>query len=262
MDEKVNGIAWTDGGLRQGHAVIFIHGFPLNRSMWEPQLEALSKSYRVVSYDVRGHGQSDVGDGQYSLEFFVDDLILGMDHLKIESAVLCGLSMGGYIALRAVERHADRFKGLVLCDTKSEADSDEVKIKRAAAVHTVKKEGVKSFANGFVKTVLTEKTFKTKPDLVESVLKMIQGNSPLGISGALLAMAARTDTTAALASMTLPTLLLVGKEDQLTPPSVSEAMMKRMPHAAISVIPEAAHLSNLENPAVFNERLLEFLQKI
>src|SRR3989338_135113 len=119
MDKKINGIAWTDGGFYQGPAVIFIHGFPFNRKLWGPQFEALSKSYRVVSYDVRGHGQSEVGDGQYSLEFFVDDLIEGMDHLKIESAVLCGLSMGGYIALRALERHPGRFKGVVLCDTKS-----------------------------------------------------------------------------------------------------------------------------------------------
>ncbi len=213
--------------------------------MWEPQAEALSYIYRTVSYDVRGHGQSDAGDGQYSLEFFVDDLIDGMDHLKIENAVLCGLSMGGYIALRAVERHPDRFKGLVLCDTKSEADSDEVKIKRAAAVRAVKKDGVPPFASGFVKSVLT----------------LMLGNSPLGISGALLAMAARTDTTAALAKMTLPALILVGQEDRLTPPSVSEAMMKRMPHAVMHVIPEAAHLSNLENPSVFNEQLLAFLKQ-
>ena len=229
--------------------------------MWEPQAEALSYIYRTVSYDVRGHGQSDAGDGQYSLEFFVDDLIDGMDHLKIENAVLCGLSMGGYIALRAVERHPDRFKGLVLCDTKSEADSDEVKIKRAAAVRAVKKDGVPPFASGFVKSVLTEKTLETRPDLVESVLKLMLGNSPLGISGALLAMAARTDTTAALAKMTLPALILVGQEDRLTPPSVSEAMMKRMPHAVMHVIPEAAHLSNLENPSVFNEQLLAFLKQ-
>ncbi len=261
MDEKIDGIMWTDGAFRQGTALIFIHGFPFNRSMWGPQLEDLSKNYRTVSYDVRGHGQSEVGDGQYSLEFFVDDLIVGMDHLKIESAVLCGLSMGGYIALRAVERHPDRFKGLVLCDTKSEADNNEVKIKRAAAVRAVKKDGVKSFAEAFVKTVLTEKTLQTKSALIGSVLKMIQGNSALGISGALLAMAARTDTTAALAKMTLPALILVGEEDRLTPPDASEAMMKRMPHATLYVIPEAAHLSNLENPAFFNERLLAFMKQ-
>ena len=262
MDEKINGIAWSDGGLHTGPTVIFIHGFPLDRRMWEPQLEALSKTYRVISYDVRGHGQSDTGDGQYSLEFFVDDLIAGMDHLKIESAVLCGLSMGGYIALRAVERYAERFKGLVLCDTKSESDSDEVKVKRAAAVRKVKKEGVEPFADGFVKTVLTEQSLKTKPELVESVLSMIRGNSPLGISGALLAMAARTDTTAALAKMILPVLILVGEEDRLTPPFVAQAMANRMPNAALHVIPRAAHLSNLENPAVFNEYLLEFLQTL
>lgn len=262
MDETINGIAWTDGGLHKGPPIIFIHGFPFNRSMWKPQLEALAKNYRVVSYDIRGHGQSDIGDGQYSLEFFVDDLILGMDHLKIKSAVLCGLSMGGYIALRAVERHPDRFKRLILCDTKSGADSNEVKIKRAAAVRAVKKDGVKSFAEGFVKTVLTERTFKTKPNLVEFVSKMIQENSPLGISGALLAMASRTDTTAALAKMTLPALILVGEEDLLTPPSVSEAMMKSMPQATLHVIPEAAHLCNLENPDVFTERLLSFLETI
>lgn len=262
MNEIINGITWTDGGFSKGPAVIFIHGFPFNRSMWEPQLEALSKSYRTVSYDLRGHGQSEVGDGQYSLEFFVDDLILGMDHLKIENSVVCGLSMGGYIALRAVECYPSRFKGLILCDTKSEADTNEVKVKRAAAVLAVKKGGVKSFAEGFVRTVLTEKTLKTKPDLVFSVVTMIQGNSALGICGAILAMAARTDTTAALVKMTLPTLILVGEEDRLTSPSASEAMMKTLPHATLHVIPKAAHLCNLENPAAFNERLLTFLKTI
>ncbi len=260
--EKIDGIAWDDSGLRQGTAVIFIHGFPFNRSMWAPQIEALSGTYRVISYDVRGHGQSDVGYGQYSLEFFVDDLIAGMDHLKIESAVLCGLSMGGYIALRAAQRHADRLKGLILCDTKSEADSDEVKIKRATSIRAVKKDGVKSFAEGFVKNVLTEKTLLTKPNLAASVRKMIEANPPIGISGALLAMAARTDTTAALAGITVPTLILVGEEDKLTPPSVSEAMAKKIPHAVFHIIPEAAHLSNLENPAIFNEHLFTFLKSI
>ncbi len=260
MDEKINGIMWSDSGQHPGPAVVFIHGFPFNRSMWDAQVEALSKSCRVVSLDVRGHGQSDAGDGQYSLEFFVDDLILGMDRLKIPSAVLCGLSLGGYIALRAAELHPARFQGLILCDTKSEADSDEGRAKRARTVQAVKKEGIKAFAAGFVKTVLTEKTLKTRPELVRSVLKMIEANTPLGISGTLLAMAARTDTTGALAKMTLPSLILVGEEDKLTPPSVSKAMAKRIPRAVLHVIPEAAHLSNLENPAAFNARLLTFLK--
>ncbi len=259
MDKKINGIAWTDEECPHGETVVFIHGFPFNRSMWQPQTKALSDRHRVLSFDVRGHGQSEVGDGQYSLEFFVDDLMAGMDEFKIKTAVLCGLSMGGYIALRAVERHPDRFKALVLCDTKSEADSDEVKIKRAATIRKVKDEGVEAFAGGFVKTVLGEKSAMTKPELIESVLKMIRGNTTLGISGALLALAARTDTTASLSKIKMPTLILVGEEDKLTPLANAEAMRQRIPNSILHVIPEAGHLSNLENPNFFNERLLAFL---
>ncbi len=258
--EKVNGIWLEDNQLREGTPLIFVHGFPFNHSMWEPQSKAFSKTHRVISYDLRGHGQSEVGDGQYSLEFFVDDLLMVMDHLKIRRAVLCGLSMGGYIALRAVERYAERFHGLVLCDTKSEADTNEVKIKRAAAIRAIKKDGVNKFLGDFIKSVLSENTLQTKPELVGFVLKLIRGNSPLGIAGSLLALAARTDTTAALANMILPTLVLVGDQDKLTPPSAAESMRKLLPNAVMHVIPQAAHLSNLENPVVFNEKLLTWLK--
>ena len=260
MKNKINGIALYENGPREGRPVIFIHGFPFNHTMWAPQLQEFSKTYRVISYDLRGHGKSDVGDGQYTVELFVDDLLMIMDHLKIERAVLCGLSLGGYIALRAVERQMDRFNGLVLCDTKSEVDSNEAKIKRAAAIVAVKKDGVGKFSGEFVKMVLSENTFKAKPELVEFVLGLIRGNTPLGICGALLALAARTDTTAALVKIVLPVQILVGEHDKLTPPSVSESMLKALPNAAMHVVPEAGHLSNLENPAVFNKKLLAFLK--
>ncbi len=123
----------------------------------------------------------------------------------------------------------------------------------------MKKYGVPKFANEFIKAVLTEKTLKTKPAVVSSLLNSILANSPLGISGALLAMAARTDTTPALPKINVPALILVGKEDKITPPSASEAMLKALPKAAMHVIPGAAHMSNLENPAFFNEKLLAFL---
>lgn len=262
MKNLVNGIALEEEVSRGGMPVVFIHGFPFSRRMWEPQRQEFSKNYRVISYDVRGHGQSEVGDGQYTVELFVDDLMAVMDHLEIRDAVLCGLSMGGYIALRAVERHPDRFKGLVLCDTKSEADSNETKIKRAEAMRAVKKNGVEVFAKEFVKIVLTEKTLTTRQPLVESVLDLIRENSPLGISGTLLALAGRTDTTAALAKMSLPVLILVGEEDKLTPPAVSEKMAREIPDAKMHIIPEAAHLANLENPAMFNQRLGVFLKQL
>ena len=261
MEEKINGLAIYDNGARGKTPVVFIHGFPFDHTMWEPQIRALGDTHRVISYDVRGHGKSESGDGQYTIELFVDDLMEILSHLRLEPVVLCGLSMGGYIALRAVERHADRFKGLVLCDTKAEADSNEAKIKRAGTVRAIKKDGVEPFAKEFIKSVLTEKTLQTNPKLVESTLNMIRGNKALCICGALLALAARTDTTASLVKMNLPTLILVGGEDKLTPPSVSEAMSKSLPHAEMHVIPAAAHLSNLENPVLFNEKLLAFLKK-
>ena len=260
MEGTVNGISFEDSGPRWGVPVVFIHGFPFDRAMWEPQVREVSKNRRVLAYDVRGHGRSTAGDGQYSMELFVDDLVMLLDHLKVERAVLCGLSMGGYIALRAAERQPERLSGLVLCDTKSGPDTDEARIKRAATIFAVKKYGVPKFANEFIKAVLTEKTLKTKPAVVGSLLNSILGNSPLGISGALLAMAARTDTTAALAKLTAPALILVGEQDKITPPSASEAMLKALPKAAMHVIPGAAHISNLENPAVFNEKLLAFLK--
>lgn len=260
--EKVNGIAFCDEGVRGGAPIVLIHGFPLSHAMWAGQIGPLSKTCRVISYDVRGHGESDTADTHVSLESFVDDLIGLLDHLKISRTAVCGLSMGGYIALRAVERYPDRFRALILCDTKSSADSDEAKKKRAVTAEAVKKNGVPTFADEFVKAVLTETTLKTKPELVESVKSMIRGNSVLGISGTLRALAGRTDTTAALPKMSLPVLILVGEEDRLTPPSDAQAMMKTLPNARMCVISGAAHLSNLENPKVFNEKLLAFISTL
>ncbi|MFB0516427.1 MAG: alpha/beta fold hydrolase, partial [Candidatus Neomarinimicrobiota bacterium] len=146
-----------------GLPVVFIHGFPFNHRMWQPQLQVLPHRYRAIAYDVRGHGESDVGDGQYTIELFVDDLLVLLDHLEVDKAVVCGLSMGGYIALRAVERQADRFRGMVLCDTKSEADTNESKITRAETMKAVKSLGVTAFADEFVKAVLAPGTIETNP---------------------------------------------------------------------------------------------------
>jgi len=261
MEGTVNGISFEDSGPRDGIPVVFIHGFPFDRTMWELQMKEAGKIRRALAYDVRGHGRSEAGDGQYSVELFVDDLVALLDHLRVDRAVLCGLSMGGYIALRAAERQPERLSGLVLCDTKSSPDTDEAKIKRAAAITAVKKYGVPKFAEEFIKAVLTENTLKTKPAIASSLLNSVLGNSPLGISGALLAMAARTDTPAALAKIAVPALILVGEHDKITPPSAAEAMLKALPKAEMHVIPGAAHMSNLENPAVFNEKLLAFLKQ-
>jgi 3-oxoadipate enol-lactonase len=261
MKVKLNDttINYTERGLPQGIPVTFIHGFPFDHTMWEPQMKALPNQFRAITYDVRGHGDSDVGDGQYSIEFFVDDLINLLDHLVIEKTILCGLSMGGYIALRAYERHPDRFKALVLCDTKSEPDSNEAKLKRSATVRNVKTNGVAPFADEFAVSIFAPQTFQKHPEIVESIKEIIKSNSPIGICGASLALGCRTDTTPALPGINVPTLLLVGEHDKLTPPAVVEAMHKRISGSAYYVIPEAAHMSNLENAPESNRYLIEFL---
>ena len=264
MKIKLNGwtINYTERGLPQGVPVVFVHGFPFDHTMWEPQMKALPNHFRAITYDIRGHGASDVGDGQYTIEFFVDDLIALLDHLVIQKAIVCGLSMGGYIALRAYERHPDRFSGLVLCDTKSEADTNQGKINRSATLKKVKSDGVGAFADEFVKAIFAPQTFHTHPEIIESIKRIIRGNSPLGVAGAALALATRTDTTGVLTTIRVPTLILVGEHDKLTPPSASEAMQKQIPGSELHIIPDAAHMSNVENAPLFDKYLIDFLNRV
>jgi 3-oxoadipate enol-lactonase len=231
--------------------------------MWKGQVEMLQeKNLRVIAYDIRGHGQSGVGDGQYTIELFVDDLVALLDHLEIAKVILCGFSMGGYIALRAIERNPDRFSALVLCDTMSAADSNEAKIRRANSVKVVKKEGGAKFTEGFLKAVFASQTFDNKPYVVDEIRRTILSNPPLGICGSLLAMAGRTDTTEALSKISVPTLIMAGEHDTVTPPSAAKVMHGRIPNSRLHLIENAAHMSNLENPGLFNEHLAEFIDEI
>lgn len=255
-------INYTERGMPQGLPVVFIHGFPFNHEMWKPQINIMPNNIYVIAYDVRGHGLSDAGDGQFTLELFVDDLIALLDHLHIEKAVLCGLSMGGYIALRTFERHPDRVCGLILSDTKSEPDSDTAKIKRAGTIKAVKAAGVRAFAEDFVKAIFWEKTFERNPSIITFIKNIICENSSKGICGTLLALASRTDTTAALASIHIPTCIIVGEHDTLTPPSDAQTMHTRITGSELHILPQAAHMSNLENTQDFNERIIPFLKKL
>jgi len=251
-----------DGGRPQGTPVVFVHGFPFSHAMWKPQMEALGASYRTIAYDVQGHGLSDVGDGQYSIESHVDDLFALMDALKLRKAVAVGLSMGGYILLRALEREQDRFLAAALCDTRAEADSDEAKLRRFAGTVSVKKTGSALFADTFVKGVFAPATPGVNPDAVAFIRTIIAHTPPLSIAGTLLALASRTDTTRMLGSVRIPVLILVGEQDVTTPPDASRLMAERIPGAELHIIPGAAHMSNLENPAAFNAHLLAFLRRV
>jgi len=253
---------YVERGLPQGLPVIFIHGFPFNHTMWDPQMMALPHEIRAIAFDLRGHGSSEVGDGQFFLEYFVDDLFALMDHLGIDSAALCGLSMGGYIALRAVQREPKRVRGLILADTRSEADTNEGKLKRAAQAKVVRANGVDAFAGEFLKAVLTSDTLQSNAPVTEKVRGMITENSAAGIAGTLLALATRTDTTESLSAISVPTLILVGQHDVITPPDAARAMHSRIPGSELELINGAAHMSNLENPGAFNAALLKFVKRL
>jgi pimeloyl-ACP methyl ester carboxylesterase len=253
---------YTETGDTSRLPVIFIHGFPFSSEMWGTQLEAAGRNYHAIAYDVRGHGKSSVGDGQYTVEGHVDDLLTLMDHLHVNAAVVVGLSMGGYIALRALEKSPDRFCAAVLCDTRSEADSNEAKLKRYASITLVKQKGSESFAEGFLPLLFAEESFKRCPEAVAMIRRIISRTPPLSIAGTLLALAGRTDTTGALAQVRVPTLILTGELDTITPPSSAQALHERIPHSELFLVPQAAHMSNLENPDFFNEKLLFFLKKI
>lgn len=230
--------------------------------MWTPQIKSISGKYRAITFDIRGHGESDFDNGLYLIEFFVDDLIGLLDHLKIEKAVLVGLSMGGYIALRAIERNPERVAALVLCDTKPSADTSEAKIRRARQIQIVKSVGIARFAEDFLKSIFSENTFIRLPSIVGMIKTIIVNTSPLSVASTLIALAARTDTTQALPNIKVPTLIMVGENDTLTTPADALEMKNQISNSEMHIIPDAAHMSNLENTAAFNKHLFEFLEKI
>ena len=264
MKIQVNGsnLHYEEAGDKAGMPVLFIHGFPFSHEMWKQQMELVSKTYRAITYDIKGHGLSDVGDGQYTIEGHVDDLFALLDHLHLDRVVIVGLSMGGYITLRALERNQDRFRAAVLCDTRSEADTPEGKLRRFGGMVEVKKSGSQQFADTFLKSVFAPASLTTKPEAVEAIRRIIARTPPLSISGTLLALAARTDTTGVLPLIRIPVLILVGAVDQVTPPAASQAMHERIKDSELQIVPGAAHMSNLENTEFFNRALLSFLDRV
>ena len=174
--------------------VIFIHGFPFDKSTWQPQIESLKKNYRVIAYDIRGFGGSDLGEETISIDLFASDLIQFMDALNIKKAIVCGLSMGGYIVMNAVSRFPERFEAIILSDTQCIADSEENKEKRYKTIDQINKEGLEKFAGSFVQNVFCKETLENKKELVDEVKHLILKTSPETITGTLKALAERRET--------------------------------------------------------------------
>lgn len=256
-----NNLLIIESGDKKNTPVIFLHGFPLDHYMWDNQIKHLEKEYYCVSYDIKGLGESDPGDGQYTIESFVDDLFFVMDEMNIDRPVVCGMSMGGYIALRAVEREQSRFRGVILCDTKSAADNDEAKLKRAAGIKKINSEGAEKYVSGFIPNLFVPESVKDDNELYTSVLKRSIKSDPIGLKGCLLAMQGRTDTTPFMEKITLPALLLCGAIDTITPPLVMREMHEKIKNSEFAVAPRAGHMSPIENPEFINDMILGFLKR-
>ena len=258
---KVNDleISYNDEGPENRPVVIFIHGFPFNKSMWDFQLETLKEHYRVIAYDVRGHGKSEPGKGDFSIDLFADDLIHFMDELAIDTAIVCGLSMGGYIALNAIERYPSRFTGLILCDTQSKADNSEAREKRMKAIESIRVNGLEHYAEESIKNLFAFLSFTTKREEIAAVKNMILKTTVETIIKTLHALAGRKDMSAKLGEIKVPVLIMVGKKDIITPPEKSEFMHEKIEDSTLELIDYAGHLSNLENPEDFNRNLKKFL---
>lgn len=257
MTENSIQLACDDVG--SGPPVVLLHGFPFNRSLWKPQIEALKSGYRVIAPDLRGHGESDVTNGTVTMEMMAQDVASLMDTFEIKSAALGGLSMGGYVALAFARLFPNRVRGLVLADTRAEADSEEAKQKRKVLADQVLAEGMKPIVDSMLPKLVTPQTLSNRPEVVAHVQEMMMNTPAEGAAAALLGMGARQDQREFISKIEVPTLILVGRDDPITPLADSELMNEKIPGSRLVVVDNAAHVSNLEQAEAFNSALISFL---
>lgn len=242
--------------------VLLLHGFPLNPDMWSRQTNALEAAgYRVVAPDLRIDGEAGE-DGlpePVTMEHMADAAVEALDAAGAARCVVVGFSMGGYVAFALLEKYPERVSGLVLTDTRAEGDSEEGKAGRRAMAANVMARGAQVAADAMVGKLLSPKTLAREPELAREVERMILDATPQAIASAALGMAQRPDRLAALPSIGVPTLVVVGEDDGITPPDVARGMAEAIPGAALVVVPEAGHLANMERPDVYNRELLAWL---
>jgi len=241
-----------------GPALVLIHGFPLNSSMWIEQLKGLAKVRTVIAVNLRGHGytQIDSTDG-FSMDLFADDVAATIEDIGLDNVDLCGLSMGGYVAMAFWRRHADKVRSLIFADTKPEADSDEGKAGREKTAAAVREQGIQPLIDGVL-----PKMFGPNPSegVVEACRTMFEATPPEVAAADLLAMRDRPDS--ALPAIDVPCLWVHGEGDQLMPVDAAKAHAASMRDCTFVAVPDAGHMSPMENPGVVNPAITEFLRKV
>jgi 3-oxoadipate enol-lactonase len=246
----------------EGSAVLFVHGYPFDRTMWRDQIDGL-EGYRRIAPDLRGMGQSDAPDLGYGMPIYAADLAALLDALGEEEVILCGLSMGGYIAFEFLRHWRARVRGLILMDTRAEADTPEARRNRDAAAALAREGGSAAIAETMLPKVLAPKTLAERPQVAERVRAMMANTPVAGVVGALAAMRDRVESESLLPTLAgLPTLVVAGEADGLTPPDQARTLAQAIPGARLVIIPGAGHLPPIEQPAATTECLREFLGSI
>jgi 3-oxoadipate enol-lactonase len=258
---EINGITVGYDDTGTGPALLLVHGHPFDRSMWTPQVAEFGGPYRVVAPDLRGYGMSGVVGGRTGLEEFAADLEALTVHLGLDRVVLGGLSMGGQIVLECMRRFPDRVAGLLLADTFAQADTTAGRAARVAAAERLERDGMAGYATETLPKMIARYNVTAQPAVAEHVLLMMAGAPPAGAAAALRGRAERPDYTELLARITVPTLVVVGRDDEFTPVRDAEYLQQRIPGAELVVIDGAGHLPNLEQPAAFNAALRRLLRR-
>lgn len=244
-----------------GPAVLLVHGFPFDRSMWERQMASLTRLRRVAP-DLRGFGASTLGSEPVTMARYADDLVGLLDAVEIRRAVICGLSMGGYVAFEVVRRHPERVRGLVLMDTRADADSTEGRKGRDAMAALVRRAGMGAVAESLIPKLLAPQTAKRRPAVVGRLRHMILRAPTAGVVAALRAMRDRSDATGWLQLIRAPTLVVAGAADQLTPPDVATGMAEQIRGARSVIVPGAGHVPPIERPQITSQVLRRFLDSL
>ncbi len=260
MRIDVEGMHWNaaDGG--QGDVILLVHGFPVDHTMWRNQIEALSQHGRVIAPDLPGFGQSGPIEGIFTMAQFADGLVQLLDDLQIPAVAYCGLSMGGYIGWEMWQRHRDRLKCLIQCDTRAVADTPEVARGRELMAQSVLSSGSAEVAKSMIPKLFAASSLERFPEVVAETAQVIANTSPHTIAAAQLGMAARREFVSQLPHIDLPTLFVCGAHDVISTVEEMRQLAATTPHATYAEIAAAGHMSPLENPQEFNRVVTEFLR--
>ena len=253
-------IGYDEAG--SGTPVVLLHGFPFNRSMWSEQIEVLTSRHHVLAPDLRGHGETTVTTEPATMEEMARDVAALMEKLEIRRAAVCGLSMGGYVALALYRMFPLRARALILADTRAGADTEEAKANREAQAEKALQQGMAGIADAMLPKLLSPKTVARNPAVVARVREMILKTNPEGAAAALRGMALRRDQTGFLSRVICPALIAVGREDMIAPLSEAQLMHREIGGSRLEVIEDAGHVSNIEQPESFNRALTKFLREL